>query len=428
MLKQLWFYQGGAYYFSYVVQFNVFWFLVAFWRNYYKTTLQLSKVIYVTSYTFFYFILFTLLTNFAFKQTYISRAFYFSSMLVFFSLIVFSRYVLSYLINKEIIFKLNKNKTILLLNNSLTDRLINNLNQHDGNYDIIGYYANDAIPVSNLTRLGSLSDIFNFDDRIDISHVFSTYLPPNASDIQSIISFWEKKGARTHFIPDMKIYFDRPVRIETSNGLPIISLYEEPMEIGTNRIKKRFFDLAFTVFVTIFFLWWLIPLITLVIILTSGFPVFFVQQRTGRDSRIFNCIKFRTMKKNNLSDQVQATKNDERLTLLGKFLRATNLDELPQFWNVFIGDMSVVGPRPHMVKHTEEYRKLVDNYMVRLYLKPGITGLAQVNGLRGELNEEKLRKRVDKDIEYMNSWSLWMDVRIIFRTIKLTLRGDPNAY
>jgi len=134
------------------------------------------------------------------------------------------------------------------------------------------------------------------------------------------------------------------------------------------------------------------------------------------------------MKKNNLSDLVQATKNDERLTLLGKFLRASNLDELPQFWNVFLGDMSVVGPRPHMVKHTEEYRKLVDNYMVRLYLKPGITGLAQVNGLRGELNQEKLKKRVDKDIEYMNSWSLWMDVRIILRTIKLTLRGDPNAY
>lgn len=428
LLKQLWWFPGGTHFFSYVVEFNIFWFLVAFWRNYYATSLQLSRVIYATGYTFFYFILFTLLTNFAFKQTYISRFFYFSSILLFFSFIVVTRYILKYFLNRASFFKVTENKTILLLNNNLSDQLIHNLNQVDAKYDLVGYYSNDAIRIPHLNRLGNLTDIFQHDKNIGVNHIFSTYLPPDPKEIQSLISFWEKKGAHVHFIPDMKIYFDRPVRIETNNGLPIISIYEEPMETGTNRLKKRSFDLAFTIFITLFFLWWLIPLIALLIMLTSGFPIFFIQERTGRDGKVFNCIKFRTMKRNDYANVVQASKNDDRVTFIGKFLRAYNLDELPQFWNVLMGDMSIVGPRPHMVKHTEEYRHIVDTYMVRLFLKPGITGLAQVNGLRGELNEEKLRKRVEKDIEYMNSWSLWLDVRIIIRTIWLTFRGDPNAY
>ena len=427
-LNQLWWQSNGSNFFSYVIQFNIFWYLIAFWRNYYNTTLQLNKIVYASIFTFLYFITFTLLTNFAFKQTYVSRLFYFSSISTFFAFIVFSRYAFIYLVEQKKVFTLEDNKTILLLNNNLSERLVDILTYSDSNYNVIGYFSNGEHKIPELNHIGNLTDMFSYGDTPDVNHVFSTYLPPNPQDIQAIISFWEKKGARVHFIPDMKIYFNRPVRIETSNGLPIISIYDEPMESGANRFKKRFFDLAFTIFIGLFFLWWLIPLIALAIVITSGFPIFFVQQRTGRDGKVFNCIKFRTMKKNKLADAVQASKNDDRITFLGRILRATNMDELPQFWNVLKGDMSIVGPRPHMVKHTEEYRHIVDTYMVRLFLKPGITGLAQVNGLRGELNEEKLRRRVEKDIEYMNTWSLWLDVRIILRTIWLTLRGDPNAY
>jgi putative colanic acid biosynthesis UDP-glucose lipid carrier transferase len=427
-LNQLWWQPDGFYFFSYAIEFNLFWYLIAFWRNYYSTSLQLNKIVYASIFTFLYFITFTLLTNFAFKQTYVSRLFYFSSISTFFAFIVFSRYVLIYLVEQKKIFNVETNKTILLLNNSLSEQLINTLKESDSNYDLIGYFSDGEHQIPGLNQLGNLTDMFSHADTQDVNHVFSTYLPPNPQAIQAIVSFWERKGAHVNFVPDMKIYFDRPVRITTQKGLPIISMHTEPLEHGFNRLKKRTFDLAFTLLVFILVLWWLVPLIVLAIIITSGFPVFFLQQRTGRDGAIFTCFKFRTMKKNQLADVLQATKNDNRLTLLGRFLRASNFDELPQFLNVLMGDMSVVGPRPHMVKHTEEYRRLIDTYMVRLYLKPGITGLAQVSGLRGELNEDKLRKRVEKDIEYMNNWSLWMDVRIILRTIKLTFRGDPNAY
>lgn len=427
-LNQLWWQSGGSNFFSYVIQFNLFWYLIAFWRNYYSTSLQLNKIVYASIFIFLYFITFTLLTNFAFKQTYVSRLFYFSSISTFFAFIIFSRYAFIYLVEQKKIFNVENNKTILLLNNNLSEKLINTLKESDSNYDLVGYFSDEEHQFYGLNHFGNLSDMFSHADTTDVNHVFSTYLPPNPRDIQDIISFWEKKGAHVHFVPDMKIYFDRPVRFENQKGLPIISMHIEPLEHGFNRIKKRTFDVAFTLLVFILVLWWLVPLIVLAIIITSGFPVFFLQQRTGRDGAIFTCFKFRTMKKNQSANFLQATKNDNRLTLLGRFLRASNIDELPQFLNVLMGDMSVVGPRPHMVKHTEEHRKIIDTYMVRLFLKPGITGLAQVSGLRGELNEDKLRKRVEKDIEYMNNWSLWTDVRIILRTIKLTLRGDPDAY
>jgi putative colanic acid biosynthesis UDP-glucose lipid carrier transferase len=211
--------------------------------------------------------------------------------------------------------------------------------------------------------------------------------------------------------------------------MPVISLRQEPLTDMYNRMRKRFFDIVFSLLVTVFILSWLIPLLGLTIFLESPGPVFFIQPRTGRDRKLFQCIKFRSMKLNAEANLKQAIINDTRITRVGKFLRKTNLDEFPQFLNVLWGDMSVVGPRPHMLKHTNDYSKLIDRYMVRQFLKPGITGWAQINGLRGETRIlEQMQGRVEHDLWYMENWSLWLDVKIILITIGNMIVGEKNAY
>jgi lipopolysaccharide/colanic/teichoic acid biosynthesis glycosyltransferase len=173
----------------------------------------------------------------------------------------------------------------------------------------------------------------------------------------------------------------------------------------------------------------LFPLIALLIKLTSKGPVFFKQLRSGENSEAFYCYKFRTMKVNDQCDEMQATKDDPRITKIGAFLRKTNLDEMPQFLNVFLGSMSVIGPRPHMLKHTESYSEQIDDFMVRHFIKPGITGWAQVNGFRGETKEVgDMENRVKHDIWYIENWNFLLDFKILFLTIYRMTFGDPNAF
>jgi putative colanic acid biosynthesis UDP-glucose lipid carrier transferase len=186
---------------------------------------------------------------------------------------------------------------------------------------------------------------------------------------------------------------------------------------------------AVSSFVIIFILSWMIPLIGLLIWIDSKGPIFFIQTRSGKDNRSFGCIKFRSMKTNKESHSLQATKNDPRITKIGGFLRRTSLDEFPQFLNVFMGDMSVVGPRPHMLKHTTDYSARINKYMVRHFMKPGITGWAQVNGFRGETRTLwDMEGRVEYDIWYMENWSLWLDTRIMFLTFYRLIVGDKKAF
>ncbi|MBS1529352.1 MAG: sugar transferase [Bacteroidetes bacterium] len=195
------------------------------------------------------------------------------------------------------------------------------------------------------------------------------------------------------------------------------------------RIFKRSFDILFSLFIIIFFFSWLCPILAILIKIESPGPVFFVQRRTGRHNTTFKCYKFRSMYVNSESDSRQASRNDGRVTGLGSFLRKTSLDELPQFFNVLIGNMSIVGPRPHMISHAEKYSRLTEQYEVRHTLRPGITGLAQVSGLRGELpDQDALLKLVSADVWYLQNRSFLLDLRIIFLTFWLTLRGDKNAY
>jgi putative colanic acid biosysnthesis UDP-glucose lipid carrier transferase len=210
--------------------------------------------------------------------------------------------------------------------------------------------------------------------------------------------------------------------------VPVLTIRQEPLESVMNRAIKRAFDIGFSLFMIIFIFPWLFPVFIILIKLSSNGPAFFTQIRSGRKNKEFLCYKFRSMNVNEEADTLQATAGDSRITKIGRFLRKTNLDELPQFFNVLAGHMSVVGPRPHMLKHTEEYSKLVDKFMVRGLVKPGITGWAQVSGYRGATqNLRMMLKRIRYDVWYIENWSLLLDIRIIFMTVVNMIRGDKNA-
>ena len=243
------------------------------------------------------------------------------------------------------------------------------------------------------------------------------------------MSIAEKECIRFKLVPDFSLFINKPVYIDFIRDMPILSLRSEPLDDVGNRIKKRILDIAVSFFVVVFILSWLVPLLGFLIYLESKGPIIFSQLRSGKNNKNFHCYKFRSMDVNNESDEKQASKNDNRITKIGRFIRKTSLDEFPQFINVLKGEMSLVGPRPHMVKHTSDYSKIVDQFMIRQFLKPGITGWAQINGFRGEITEpEQIKMRVNNDLWYLENWNIWLDIRIIFLTIYKVFRGDEMAF
>jgi len=263
-----------------------------------------------------------------------------------------------------------------------------------------------------------------------VMDLYVSIAPSRMHEIAPLVREADKLLLHLKFIPDLAGELAAPYTISYMGGeFPIITLRNEPLESMGNRFKKRLFDLIFSSLVIVFVLSWLYPLIAVLIKLQSKGPVLFKQQRSGINDQPFWCYKFRSMRVNNDSNRVQATKGDSRITPIGRFLRKSSLDEFPQFFNVFQGDMSVVGPRPHMLSHTEEYKSVISQYMVRQFVKPGITGWAQVNGYRGETREDvAMQKRVEHDIWYLERWSTMLDVRIIFMTVINIFRGEDNAY
>ena len=227
---------------------------------------------------------------------------------------------------------------------------------------------------------------------------------------------------------DGRIY-SRRMKMEYYGYLPILSLRDIPIEDPLNQFVKRMFDIILSLIVIIGLLSWLSPILALLIRLESKGPVFFRQKRNGLDYKEFYCYKYRSMRENPEAHIHQVRKNDVRITKIGKFLRKTSIDELPQFINVLFGEMSVVGPRPHMVSHTHMYAERIDKFMVRHFVKPGITGLAQTSGYRGEVETENdIINRVKYDIFYLENWSLLLDVKIVFQTVFNALKGEEKAY
>lgn len=248
------------------------------------------------------------------------------------------------------------------------------------------------------------------------------------AELTRVMQLAEEFGSQFIYVPKLPKLMSAQFRFSKVGDMHTLVHHFTPLASTLNRLKKRALDLAVSVPFAIVSPIIFVP-IAIGIKLSSPGPVFFRQKRSGLYGKDFTCLKFRTMRVNADSDKLQATKDDPRKTKFGDFLRRTSLDELPQFYNVLWGNMTVVGPRPHMKSHTEQYRSLIDKYMIRLAAKPGITGWAQINGYRGETKELwQMEKRVEHDVWYISNWSVLLDIKIIFKTFFNQLKGEDNAY
>jgi putative colanic acid biosynthesis UDP-glucose lipid carrier transferase len=297
-------------------------------------------------------------------------------------------------------------------------------------FNIVGFFDDNVILKNVLPNyLGTIDQIKDFVVNNDIDEIYCTIPGTNSEKISELLNFAEKNMIRFYIIPEFYRDIKKSMVLEVMESVPLLTIRTEPLQSTYNRILKRCFDLVFStaVLLTVFPVLYIIAA-TLIKISSKG-PVLFKQKRNGLYSEIFECYKFRTMRINEDADKLQASKDDPRTTKIGSFLRRTNLDEFPQFINVLLGEMSVVGPRPHMLKHTEQYSMLIDKYMVRHLVKPGITGWAQITGYRGETRTlEQMEGRVKRDVWYLENWSFFLDLKIIVVTIINMFKGESNAY
>lgn len=305
------------------------------------------------------------------------------------------------------------------------NHIYNNLYQGRNSY--LGAFSNT--PSDGKKWLGKYTQIQNYILNHSIDKLFYINSDLSKKDLRKIIELCSSRFIDFEVFPKAFDIIEGESRIINQERLFTIAPKIEPLQRLRNILLKRAFDILFSLGVIFIVFPWLFPIIALVIKFESKGPVFFFQDRTGYWNKNFKFIKFRSMTINKMANSKQAVKNDARVTKVGAFLRKTSLDELPQFFNVLIGDMSVVGPRPHMLKHTEEYSNLIDTYMIRHRVKPGITGWAQINGFRGPTEElYKMEKRVEFDVHYMKYWTFLMDMRCVVFTIVNMIRGEKNAF
>jgi len=284
-------------------------------------------------------------------------------------------------------------------------------------YKFIGYVSDENYKDKEI--IGKTHELEKLIKEHQIEIVFvSLSLFKESLNSKEYLRMCNRTGVRLRFVPDNQQWFKKTTNMEKVGQLMMINPQEIPLDNFESQFSKRMFDIVFSSLVILLLLSWLLPILAIVLKLNSKGPVFFVQKRTGINNKTFKCLKFRSMKVNSESDIKQAVDGDSRITALGNFMRKSNIDELPQFFNVLFGHMSVVGPRPHMLKHTDQYSGLIEGYLVRHYVKPGITGYAQISGYRGETDELwKMERRVQYDMNYLENWNLWWDMKIILMTL-----------
>ncbi len=295
----------------------------------------------------------------------------------------------------------------------------------DYGYRFLGYFSDKK---QNPEVKGKIEDLKEFviDNKVD--EIYCSLNEISNEKLKELVEFADDNKKAIKFIPDTKEIYSKNLKIDYYELFPVLSLQKTQLHNPFIKGLKRGFDICFSLLVIVFLLSWIIPLLTLLIKLESKGPVFFKQGRPGMDEEEFFCYKFRSMQVNGFTEK-EASKNDPRVTRMGKFMRKTSMDELPQFFNVLLGDMSVVGPRPHLWSQNKAYSSKIKKYMVRHYVKPGITGLAQVKGFRGEIEtEEDMVNRIKLDVFYIENWSLIMDIKIIFQTVFNIFRGEDKAY
>lgn len=306
-------------------------------------------------------------------------------------------------------------------------------NEHFG-YKLAGFVDDRANQQINGHYLGKTSDIESVITKHEFDEIIWTLPMTDGVQLRNVVTVGEKAGKRIRIIQDYQALGISKLQVDKLGNLTIISVRNLPLDKSDSKIVKRLFDIVFSSLVIVLLLSWLLPIISLLIKLSSKGPVFFKQERWGLNNRPIICYKFRSMitgckEVDDNGNYLQASKEDERVTTIGKLLRKTNLDELPQFFNVLFGSMSVVGPRPHPVPLNQRSKDLIEHYMMRHWVKPGISGWAQTQGYRGETRDPLLmQKRVEADCWYIENYTFWLDLQIILQTLVNMVKGDKNAY
>lgn len=325
----------------------------------------------------------------------------------------------------------NFSRVVIVGTGPTARRLFEELHSDTGfGYRFMGFFDYGFSPDFPYEKLyvGNLAALDDFVRENHIDQIFYTLSGDDDDAVTRTLRAADDNMSRFYFVPPMSRFLTRSFEMLTIGAVPVIKSRTNPLTSVVNRMVKRAMDVVVSGTVLL-----LSPLIFLPVAIaikvSSPGPVFFRQKRTGYKGKEFLCWKFRTMKVNASADSVQASKDDPRKTRVGNFLRRTSIDELPQFINVFLGDMSVVGPRPHMLAHTRQYSQLIDKYMVRHLIKPGITGWAQVNGYRGQTEQLwQMERRVEYDVWYIENWSFLLDLKIMLRTVVNAFHGEENAF
>lgn len=344
-----------------------------------------------------------------------------------FSIIILFKYLLFYYLKKYRIVTGSNYRNAVIIGYTPESIRLKELfeKRNDYGYRFLGYFSDRK---SNANIKGRLEDLKPFVLENKIDEIYCSLNEITNEQLKSIVRFADENNKVIKFIPDTKEIFSKNLKIEYYEFFPVLSLRKTMLHDPITKAFKRSFDILFSLIIIFGLLSWLVPLLAILIKLESRGPIFFSQGRPGINEEEFFCHKFRSMKMNN-STEKEASKNDPRVTKIGKFMRKTSIDEMPQFINVLFGEMSVVGPRPHLWSQNKAYGNKIKKYMVRHYVKPGITGLAQIKGYRGEIEtDEDMINRIKYDVFYIENWSLILDMKIIFQTVINIFKGEDKAY
>ncbi|MFD1314943.1 undecaprenyl-phosphate glucose phosphotransferase [Namhaeicola litoreus] len=416
---------GGEYY----LVVNSVWLASAYFTNFYKFKRH-SRVLDVYKHIFLQFLLFSIAYFAYFTLT--SKEILVEShlrvlLLILLAIATFRSFYFAAL-QKYRALGGNYRKVVLMGNGVNIMNFSYFLGKHpEMGYQVMGFFNDTELPMKNY--LGKIESSFSYMLKNDVDEIICSINDLSKDQIEKLIHFADNNLRVLKFLPDSDKIYTTKMEVEYFDCIPVLSLRKIPFDNPVNQLFKRSFDVLFSMFIIVFVLSWLTPLLFVLIKLESKGPLFFKQQRHGLKGNQFICYKFRSMFVNDTSEAEPATKSDCRVTTIGKFLRKTSIDELPQFINVLKGEMSIVGPRPHMLSQTEKYAKIVDKFMVRHMVKPGITGLAQTSGYRGEIEKNAdMSNRVRFDIFYIENWSFLLDLKIMAKTVYNALRGDIKAY
>lgn len=412
--------------FSYHIFITISWLIIA-WNIGFYEVYRYTKVIDILGNILKQYFIF-LIVNFAFIGFYLK--FSEPSMMIQFVtisvlLISMAKFFIYFALRRfRVVFGGNFRRVVIVGHGKSVEQLEDFFNENPD----YGYKLEHTFNL-NCNKKEELEQCFDFVMENKIDEIYCSLSDLSNTDVNKFVDFTDNNLKILKFLPDNKEVLARNLVFDYYDYIPIISLRNIPLDETANKVVKRLFDIGFSLIIIIGILSWLIPVLAIFIKLESKGGVFFKQKRNGLNYKEFNCYKFRSMEINDIADLHQVSKNDPRITKVGRFLRKTSMDELPQFFNVLLGDMSVVGPRPHMVSHTEMYARRIDKFMVRHFIKPGITGLAQTKGFRGEVETDKdIIYRVKFDIFYLENWSILLDIKIVFLTIYNAIKGEEKAY